>query len=118
MKHHLPTTLGRARQLRKVSPDAELHMWRLLRNRRFRDLKFRRQHPIGHYIADFVCLQKQLIVELDGGQHAERAEYDVTRTRELEKAGFRVIRFWDNDVLACPDAVMQRLYEELGCPSP
>ena len=118
MKNYSATARDRARQLRKISPDAELRMWRLLRNRHFAQFKFRRQHPIARYFADFVCLEKALVIELDGGQHAEQVQYDTTRTQELEKAGFAVIRFWDRDVLTRPEAVLQRLYEELGCPAP
>ena len=117
MKTYTATGLTRAKGLRKSSTDAELRLWRLLRNRHLAQFKFRRQHPIGEYIADFVCLDKQLVIELDGGQHAEQVEYDDARTRKLEVAGFRVIRFWDNDVLTRPEAVLQRIYEELGCRS-
>ena len=118
MNNYSVTARDRARQLRKISPDAELRMWRLLRNRHFGHFKFRRQHPIARYIADFVCLEKALVIELDGGQHAEQVEYDAVRTQELPKAGFRVIRFWDRDVLTRPEAVLRRLYEELGSASP
>ena len=118
MKHSSSTQRERARTLRKVSPDAELRFWRLLRNRHFGGLKFRRQHPLAGYIVDFVCLEKGLVIELDGGQHADQVEYDAERTYKLQGAGFRVIRFWDNDVLARPEAVLQKLYKELSCPSP
>jgi very-short-patch-repair endonuclease len=90
----------------------------LLRNRRFAGFKSRRQHPIGDYFADFVCLDKRIVIELDGSQHAEQADRDAERTRVLERAGFRVLRFWDNDVLMRPQAVLEKIFEELGCPSP
>ena len=84
--------------------------------------KFRRQWPIGTYIVDFICLARQLVIELDGGQHAEAITYDEIRTRFLEAKGFRVIRFWNNDLLAEPEAVLQRIYEEVSmeteAPSP
>ena len=112
------TARNRARSLRKAAPDAENRMWRLLRNRTLLPFKFRRQHPIGAYIADFVCLEQRLVIELDGGQHAEQQQYDSTRTAKLEVAGYRVLRFWDNDVLAKPQAILQAIYNELDWPSP
>ena len=77
----------------------------------------RRQRPIGPYIADFVCLEVSLIIEVDGGQHAEQIKEDEARTRFLEKAGFRVIRFWNNDVLANTDGVLEAIFHELQIPS-
>ncbi len=115
MKKYSSTSRGRARALRKSSTDAELLMWRLVRNRMLQQFKFRRQHPIGDYIADFVCLEKKLIIELDGGQHIEQAEYDAARTSMLEAAGYRVVRFWDNDVLTKSESVLKVIYKELGC---
>ncbi len=88
----------RARQLRRDSTDAEKMMWRSIRCS-LPHLKWRRQMPIGPYFADFACFTEKLIIEPDGGQHAEALEYDATRTRHLEAQGYRVIRFWNNDVL-------------------
>ena len=93
-------------------------MWRLLRDRRLLPYKFRRQHPIGRYIADFVCLEAATIIELDGGQHNIDRLYDARRTAELEARSFRVIRFWDNDVLQKPQDVLEAIYVALGLPSP
>jgi very-short-patch-repair endonuclease len=90
----------------------------MLRNRNLEQFKFRRQHPIAGYIVDFVCLQESLIVELDGGQHIEQEEKDSKRTHALETAGYRVLRFWNNDVLTNSRAVLDAIYRELGCPSP
>jgi len=118
MKGYSSTGLNRARSRRKSDTDAERRMWRLLRNRNLQQFKFRRQHPIGPYIVDFVCLEKRLVIELDGGQHAEQARYDSKRTADLELEGYPVLRFWDNDVLTRTDNVMQAIYRELGCPSP
>ena len=118
MKSYSPTSRTRAQSLRKSSTDAELRLWRFLRNRTLQQFKFRRQHPIGQYIVDFVCLEKKLIVELDGSQHMAHAQYDAARTAFLERAGYRVVRFWDNDVLTRSDSVMKVIYRELGCPSP
>ena len=89
-----------ARQLRHEATDAERRIWYNLRGRRLRGLHFRRQHPIAGYFADFACLELRLIVELDGGQHDERREYDLIRADVLAASGFEVLRFWNNDVLA------------------
>ena len=101
--------LSRARALRKNQTDAESRLWRLLRNRQVAGAKFRRQVPIDKYIVDFVCMENKLIIELDGGQHAEAKEYDEQRTRELEKRGFQVIRFWNHEVLENMEGVFDSL---------
>ena len=95
-------------------------MWRLLRNRRLLGYKFSRQAAIGRYIVDFLCFERKLVVELDGGQHLEQTEYDTERTRALESRGYRVIRFWNNLVLEDADAVLQAILIALneGTPSP
>ena len=91
----------RARQLRRNATDAERILWSRIRDRQLDGRKFRRQYPIGPYIADFVCPQERLIVELDGGAHADhpQATYDADRTRFLESDGYRVLRLWSADVL-------------------
>ncbi len=76
--------------------------------------KFRRQWPIGSYIVDFACLSRKLLIELDGGQHAEAIVYDEARTKFLEAKGYRVIRFWNNEMLLETEAVLQRIYEEVS----
>ena len=86
--------------------DAERRLWQRLRGNQL-GVKFRRQHPFENYILDFVCLPLALIVEVDGGQHTEQAEYDSKRTALLEAAGFRVQRFWNNQVLNELDAVVE-----------
>src|SRR5215813_12591253 len=88
-----------ARKLRQAQTDAERRMWMLLRDRRLSGFKFRRQHPVGAYIADFCCLEARLIIEIDGGHHASNQDADVARSRVLESAGYRVLRFWNNEVL-------------------
>jgi very-short-patch-repair endonuclease len=100
--------------------DAEKALWRVLRSRQVMGLKFRRQHPFGDYILDFVCLEKKLIIEVDGGQHGERAKEDETRTQNLLTAGFRVLRFWNNEVLQEIEAVKERIWRavEEGQPHP
>ena len=88
----LPITQVRARSLRREMTDAERKLWSGLRGEQL-GAKFRRQHPLGHYIADFVCLEMKLIVELDGSQHADQAVHDARRTEFLNSAGFEVMRF-------------------------
>ena len=99
----------RARVLRGNVTDAEALLWSRLRDRRLAGHKFRRQRPIGPYFADFACLDAKLVVELDGGQHVEAAEYDAARTLTMEREGFRVLRFWNNEVLTQTDAVCEQI---------
>ena len=110
----------RARELRKGQTDAEALMWSKLRARQVLGLKFRRQHPVGNYFADFACIEVGLIVELDGGQHGEEeaAEYDERRTAHLAAAGFQVLRFWNNEVLNETEAVMEKLFQTVQTLTP
>ncbi len=96
-----------ARKLRKHQTDAERVLWQYLRNRRLAGRKFRRQYPMAPYVVDFVCIEKALIIELDGGQHAERQEADRRRTDFLEQQGYRVIRFWNDEVLKNLEGVLE-----------
>jgi very-short-patch-repair endonuclease len=96
-----------ARALRRDATDAERRLWRLLRQRRLLGLRFRRQHPLGPYIVDFVCLERRLVVELDGGQHVEAAGRDARRDAWLRSQGFRVMRVWNDDALTRPDDVLE-----------
>ena len=105
--------INTARDLRRSQTDAENLLWAKLRFIRLNGIRFRRQHPVGHYIVDFICLEKRLVVEVDGGQHAENEEQDSTRTKWLENEGYRVIRFWNNDVLTNVDGVLFRIMEAL-----
>jgi adenine-specific DNA-methyltransferase len=107
---------NRARQLRRDQTDAEQVLWGRLRDRQLCDAKVRRQHPIGPFITDFCCPQRKLIVELDGGQHAEALAADQKRSRFLENQAYRVLRFWDHEVLTHTDAVLERIVEALGDP--
>ena len=110
-----------AKGLRKRSTDVEQLLWGRLRAGRFEGMKFRRQHPIGEYIADFVCLERKLIIELDGGQHASPDEILRDRQRDawLEKEGYTVVHFWDNEVLMNTSGVLETIKEKLcGTPSP
>ena len=114
-------TVPLARKLRRQETEAEKRLWQHLRDRRLGGFKFRRQEPRGRYVADFVCLERQLIVEIDGGQHAERAHDDAQRTAALERDGFRVLRFWNNEALGNTEDVLQVILnalEERGAPSP
>src|SRR5262245_54659000 len=94
--------------------DAEQRLWYHLRLRQLGGHKFRRQQIIGYYIVDFVCLERRLLVEVDGGQHDERAAKDARRTAWLTSQGFRVMRFWNNEVFGNIDGVCQTIYEHLG----
>lgn len=101
-------------QLRKNQTDAERRLWRLLRNRSLAGYKFRRQHPIGPYICDFACIDKKLVVEVDGGQHRVEAARDDIRTAYLQAQGFNVLRFWNHEVLKETEAVLERIMAVLG----
>jgi very-short-patch-repair endonuclease len=105
------------RKLRTHMTDAENCLWRHLRGRQMAGWKFRRQHPFLDYVLDFVCLEKRLVVEVDGGQHQD-CEQDQVRDRRLHEAGFRVMRFWNNQVLqeteVVVEAIWAALHEESG----
>ncbi|MDO8534196.1 MAG: endonuclease domain-containing protein [Xanthobacteraceae bacterium] len=109
-------TRGRARAMRKVSTDAERTMWLLLRDRRLAGFKFRRQVPFQGYILDFVCYDHRVIVEIDGGQHSTSVR-DKARSTVLKREGFRVLRYWNNEVIKNPDGVLDNLVERLGLPT-
>lgn len=105
-----------ARNLRRNSTIQERRLWNLLKNRQFYNLKFKRQQPIGDYIVDFICKEAKIIVEIDGGQHNEHEniEYDKTRTEYLNNLGYKVIRFWNNEIYENIDGVMSKLKEEIN----
>ena len=111
------TTLQRARALRKNSTDVERLLWKHLRAKRLAQWKFKRQQPVGLYIVDFVCFEARLIVELDGGHHADQLEYDEKRTTWLESQGFIVSRFWNNEVIENLEGVMQGIVDSLCAPT-
>jgi very-short-patch-repair endonuclease len=113
----MPSTF--ARQLRSTPTDAEIRLWSRLRRKQLDGFRFRRQHPIGPYIVDFFCPEAKLVVEVDGGQHNAEEAKDEKRTCWLEERGYRVIRFWNNDVLSNTDGVVLAVLEELrGCYPP
>jgi adenine-specific DNA-methyltransferase len=102
-----------ARQLRSNLTDAEQFAWKRLRRGQIGEHKFRRQHPLGPYVVDFVCLERKLVIELDGGQHAEQALEDARRTKWLAERGYRVIRFWNHEVLQDWETVEQEIWRQL-----
>jgi very-short-patch-repair endonuclease len=104
-----------ARQLRRTPTDAEIRLWSRLRRQQLEGFRFRRQHPIGPYVVDFFCAEAKLIVEVDGGQHADDS---ATRTRWLEARGYRVIRFWNNEVLANTEGVLITILDALRADPP
>ncbi len=104
--------VGVARKLRATMTDAERKLWIALKDRRFAKYKFRRQVPIGPYVVDFVCFEARLVVEVDGGQHAESVR-DFERDQWLTRNEFRVLRFWNNDVLQNLEGVLTKLLEQL-----
>ncbi|MES2197836.1 MAG: DUF559 domain-containing protein [Pseudomonadota bacterium] len=101
--------------MRREPTDAEARMWRLLRDRRFQLFKFRRQVPFQNLILDFVCFDKRFIVEIDGGQHAD-SQRDMARDAFLATEGFRIARYWNNDVLQQPTAVLEDILAKLAEP--
>ena len=101
--------LDRARRLRREMTEPERKLWRFLRDRPLVGVKFRRQVPVGNFIADFCCVEHQLIVELDGGQHAEQEDADASRSRFLAEKGFRVLRFWNDQVLNGVEFVVEEI---------
>jgi very-short-patch-repair endonuclease len=101
-----------ARRLRQNSTGAEQRLWWLLRDRRLAGYRFRRQYPVGPFVADFACTRHRLIVEADGSQHLD-SEADARRTAFLERAGWRVLRFWNNDIANNTDAVLSVILDAL-----
>lgn len=106
---------NKARNLRKKSTPQELKLWKLIKNKQVKNYKFKRQVPIGNYIVDFSCAEKKLIIEIDGGQHNTETEiiYDKKRTEYLEKQGYKVIRFWNNEIDNNIEGVYSIILEQL-----
>jgi len=98
-----------AKTLRTHQTDAEQRIWYHLRAYRFMGYKFKRQKPVGRYIVDFVCVERRLIVEIDGGQHAEQAEYDQHRDAWLRSQGYTVLRYWNNEVMQQLEGVLEQI---------
>jgi very-short-patch-repair endonuclease len=108
-KRSNPKTMHRAGELRREPTPAERKLWSVLHGNKLNGVSFRRQHAIGNYIVDFVSIKKKLIIELDGSQHLEQTEYDEERTKYLESQGYKVIRFWNNQVEKEIDRVLRIL---------
>ena len=102
-----------ARELRKAHIPAEIKLWALLRGGRLNGVKFRRQHAIGNYVTDFCAIKHRLIIELDGSQHIDQEEYDAERTAFFESKGYRVLRFWNHDVMKDLDSVLEVIWNAL-----
>jgi very-short-patch-repair endonuclease len=119
MKKHPPDGAGaRARSLRRNMTEAEIRVWQMLRAHRTNGFKFRRQVPIGRYIADFVCHEARLVVEIDGGQHDCLSRRETARSGFLRNQGYRILRFWNNEVLANPGGVHETIVNGLAASSP
>ena len=101
--------LSNAKTLRTNQTEAEQRLWYHLRAHRFMDLKFKRQKPMGRYIVDFLCVERRLIIELDGGQHSEQVEYDRHRDTWLRSQGYTVLRFWNNEVMQQLESVLEQI---------
>jgi very-short-patch-repair endonuclease len=108
--------LGKA--LRNRPTDAEQFLWKYLRLKQMEGLKFRRQQPIDNYIVDFICLEKRIIIEVDGGQHATQKDDDTVRDKYLRQQGFHVLRFWNNEVLQNINGVLEIIRERCLSPAP
>ena len=100
-----------AKTLRKRSTDAELILWQRIKARRLEGIKFRRQQPIEDFIVDFLSFENRIIIELDGGQHVEDRQKDRERDKLLTQAGFKVLRFWNNEIFENLDGVLERIQE-------
>ena len=119
MTFHYRTNEGsrdRARELRRNMTDAEKKLWSRLRDRQIGNYKLRRQAPLEGYIVDFLCIEKHLVIEVDGGQHAERTAEDAERTAKLEAAGYQVLRFWNPDVIRNINGVVEVIMRTVGMP--
>jgi very-short-patch-repair endonuclease len=109
-----PKMQHRAGELRQNQTEAEAKLWSRLRAHRMAGVQFRRQHAIGNYIVDFCSPRRKIVIELDGSQHLDQADYDLERTQYLQSLGYRVVRFWNNDVLNNTEAVLHAIWEEIN----
>ena len=113
--YYNPNNLKNAKKMRSNMTPAETKMWRFLRGKRFQGLKFKRQVLIGNYIVDFLCENKKIIIEIDGGQHNEELniQSDNNRTHYLENNGYKVLRFWNDEVMKNINGVMEVIFREI-----
>lgn len=116
VKKKSPGRVGIARKLRKTSTDAENLLWGYLRSKQLAGYKFKRQEPVDNYIADFVCYEVRIIIEVDGGHHALRETEDKKRDEYIKSNGFKVLRFWNNEVLGNIEGVLETIRGELLTP--
>ena len=116
MKHKrtTPKVFAHAKELRREMTPFEIKLWTRLRAHRMKGVHFRPQHAIGNYVADFCAPRKKIIIELDGSQHLEQGEYDNERTEFFKSKGYRVLRFWNNDVLNDLDSVLKVILQTLN----
>jgi len=112
-KRTTPKIFERAKALRRDMTEAESRLWKHLRVHRMGDVHFRRQHAIGNYIVDFCAPRRKLVIELDGSQHLEQKAYDAERTEFLKAQGYKVLRFWNHDVMNNLDAVLTVIWSTL-----
>ncbi|HCG76798.1 MAG: DNA (cytosine-5-)-methyltransferase [bacterium (Candidatus Ratteibacteria) CG_4_10_14_3_um_filter_41_18] len=117
MKKYKEELKNKAKRLRKKLTETEKYLWNYLRNKQIDRFKFRRQQPIGKYIVDFINFEKKLVIEVDGGQHSIYKKKDVIRDKYLKKEGYKVLRFWDNEVLNNIEGVLEMIINNLS-PSP
>jgi very-short-patch-repair endonuclease len=116
MRNDVPRSArARARAMRRTLTDAERTLWHALRDRRMQSIKFRRQAPIGPYIADFLCIEHRLVVEADGSRHAQSLR-DVARDEWLARNGYKILRFWNNDILTAQESVLATIAATCGLP--
>ena len=108
-----PKMMHRAGELRQNQTEAEAKLWSRLRAHRMAGVQFRRQHAIGNYVVDFCSPRRKIVIELDGSQHLDQAEYDLERTKYLRSLGYRVLRFWNNDVMNNIEMVLNVIWREL-----
>ncbi len=113
-KRTTPKIFGHAKELGRNLTPAEIKLWAQLRSHRMGDIHFRKQHAIGSYIVDFCTPRRKLIIELDGGQHLEQQDYDAERTEFLKSKGYKVLRFWNNDVMNNIDSVLNVIWDTLN----
>lgn len=109
---------SRERSLRREQTESERVLWMRLRDRRLAGFKFRRQHRIGPYFADFICVAFHLVIELDGSQHLDQVDYDIARSQFPQSQGYRVLRFWNDEVLLRMDDVLDEILRALRTPHP
>ena len=117
-KRTTPKVFAHAKQLHRNMTPAEVKLWARLRAHRLEGVHFRNQHAIGNYVVDFCAPRKKLIIELDGSQHMEQVEYDQERTEYLESKGYKVIRFWNNDVMRDIDSVIRAIIQAMESERP